>query len=83
MARLAALATYCNDKADTETAQLLGEILVEQERRYYEDGKKLLAEVATNEESQARGRRSAYRTLELATEMVEPLQLRKLLPKRR
>ena len=43
----------------------------------------LLALVATNEESQARGRRSAYRTLELATEMVEPLQLRKLLPKRR
>ena len=43
----------------------------------------MLAEVATNEESQARGRRSAYRTLELANEMVEPLQLRKLLRKRR
>jgi hypothetical protein len=83
MARLVALATTCNDKGDTETAQLLGEILVEQERRYYEEGKKLLAEVATNEESQARGRRSAYRTLELATETVEPLQLRKVMAKRR
>jgi hypothetical protein len=83
MARLAALASFCNEKGDTETAQLLGEVIVEQERPYYEAGKKLLAEVATTEESQARGRRSAYRTLELATEMVEPLQLRKLMAKRR
>jgi hypothetical protein len=43
----------------------------------------MLAAVALNEESQARGRRSAYRTLELATEATEPLQLRKLLPKKR
>jgi hypothetical protein len=82
VARLSALASFCNEKNDTETAQLLGEVIVEQERRYYEDGKKLLAEVATTEESQARGRRSAYRTLELATETVEPLQLRKVMAKR-
>jgi hypothetical protein len=83
IARLQALMTFCSDKGDGETARLLGEGILTHERRYYEDGKRLLAQVALNEESQARGRRSAYRTLELATEMVEPLQLRKLLPRRR
>jgi hypothetical protein len=62
---------------------MLAEGILVLERRYYEEGKRLLELAALNEESQARGRRSAYRTLELATEMVEPLQLRKLLPKRR
>jgi hypothetical protein len=61
---------------------LLADDLLSQERRYYEEGKGMLALVALNEESQARGRRSAYRTLELATEATEPLQLRKLLPKK-
>jgi hypothetical protein len=83
IARLQTLATFCSDKADDVTARLLADAILGQERGYYEEGKRLLAETALNEESQARGRRSAYRTLELATEMVEPLQLRKLLPKRR
>ena len=83
MARLSSLASFCNEKGDTETAQLVGEIIVEQERRYYEAGKRLLLEVATTEESQARGRRASYRTLELTTETVEPLQLRKLMVKRK
>jgi hypothetical protein len=83
MARLQALTTFISAKGDADTARLLTEGLLAQERRYYEEGKRLLAEAGTNEESQARGRRSAYRTLELATEMVEPLALRKLLPKRR
>jgi hypothetical protein len=83
MARLTALAATCREKGDGETASLLADTLLSQERRYYEEGRLMLAAVATNEESQARGRRSAYRTLELATEMVEPLQLRKLLRKRR
>jgi hypothetical protein len=83
MARLQALTTFIAGKGDAETARLLTEGLLVQERRYYEEGKHLLAEAGTNEESQARGRRSAYRTLELATEMVEPLALRKLLAKRR
>ena len=82
IARLRTLAAFCSDRADTVSAQLLAEGILTEERRYYEEGKRLLAAAATNEESQARGRRSAYRTLELATEMVEPLQLRKLLPKR-
>jgi hypothetical protein len=83
MARLGALATFCEEKGDSETARLLREEIVPQERRYYEEGKRMLAASAANEESQARGRRSSYRTLELANEMVEPLQLRKSLPKRR
>ena len=83
MARLGALAALCREKGDGQTASLLADTLLSQERRYYEEGKRLLTAVALNEESQARGRRSAYRTLELATEMVEPLQLRKLLPKKR
>jgi len=83
MARLQLLATFCSDKGDAESAGLLADGILTQERRWYEEGRRLLGEVALNEESQARGRRSAYRTLELATEMVEPLQLRKLLPKRR
>jgi hypothetical protein len=83
IARLQTLATFCADRQDPTSARLLAEDILAGERRYYEEGKLLLAAAATNEESQARGRRSAYRTLELATEMVEPLQLRKLLPKRR
>ena len=83
MARLGALAAVCREKGDGQTASLLADTILSSERRYYEEGKRLLAQVATNEESQARGRRSCYRTLELATEMVEPLALRKLLLKKR
>jgi hypothetical protein len=83
MARLAALSAFCTEKGDSDTARLLGQELLEAERRYYEKGKRTLTESASNEESQARARRSAYRTLELAGEMAEPLQLRKTLPKRR
>jgi hypothetical protein len=83
MARLAALSAFCIEKADNDTARLLTDGILSHERGYYEAGKLLLAEAAASEESQARARRSAYRTLELATEMVEPLQLRKALARRR
>jgi hypothetical protein len=83
MARLGHLAAFVTAKGDADTARLLTEGLLAQEQRYYEEGKRLLAEAATNEESQARGRRSAYRTIDLAIEMVEPLALRKLMPKKR
>jgi hypothetical protein len=83
MARLTALAALCREKGDAQTASLLADTLLPKEQGYYQEGKHLLIAAATNEESQARGRRSAYRTIELTTEMVEPLQLRKLLPKRR
>src|SRR3954463_276034 len=83
MARLGALAGFCERKGDEETARLLGVDILSQERRYYEQGKQMLVAAVASEESQARARRAAYRTLELAGETVEPLQLRKALGKRR
>src|SRR5262249_38043698 len=83
MARLRALAAFCAEKGDSETGRLLGEQLMATEQRYYDEGRRMLLSVASNEESQARARRSSYRTLELAAEMAEPLQLRKAMAKRR
>lgn len=83
MARLVALAAFCEGKGDAESAHLLGGVIRAEEQRYYDEGKGMLTSSATNEESQARARRSAYRTLELAGENVEPLALRKSFAKRR
>ena len=83
MARLAALSAFCAQKGDAESARLLGAEIAEEERRYYEEGQRLLVAATVTEESQARARRAAYRTLELAGETVEPLALRKTLGKRR
>ena len=83
MARLGALAGFCERKGDGDTARLLGVEIMTQERRYYEQGKQILVAAVATEESQARARRAAYRTLELAGETAEPLQLRKALGKRR
>jgi hypothetical protein len=82
IARLGALAAFCESQTDAVSARLLTEI-AEEDRRYYEQGKGMLASAAATEESQARGRRAAYRTLELAGETAEPLQLRKALGRRR
>jgi hypothetical protein len=83
MARLEAMATFCESKGDADTARLFREELSVDERRYYEEGKRILAISASTEESQARARRAAYRTLELGADMHEPIQLRKILLKRR
>ena len=83
MARIEAMAAFCESKGDAESAQLLRDDLSASERRYYEEGKRILSISASSEESQARGRRSAYRTLELSADMHEPIQLRKILLKRR
>ena len=78
-----ALAGFCERKGDDDSARLLGVDILAQERRYYEQGKQMLVAAVATEESQARARRAAYRTLELAGETAEPLQLRKALGKRR
>jgi hypothetical protein len=83
MARLGALAGFCERQGDADSAHLLGVEIMTQERRYYEHGKQILVAAVATEESQARARRAAYRTLELAGETLEPLQLRKALGKRR
>jgi hypothetical protein len=82
MARLAALASFCERLGDSETARLLGVDLMAEERRYYEEGKRMLIAATDTEEAQARARRAAYRTLELAGETAEPLQLRRALRRR-
>jgi hypothetical protein len=83
MARLGTLAGFCDRKGDEDSSRLLGVDILGQERRYYEQGKQMLVAAVASEESQARARRAAYRTLELAGETAEPLQLRKALGKRR
>ena len=83
MARLESMAVFCDSKGDGETARLLRDQLSADERRYYEEGKRILSISASTEESQARARRAAYRTLELSADMHEPIQLRKILLKRR
>jgi hypothetical protein len=83
LARLSALASWCEEKGDSESGRFFREELATEDRRYYEEGKRVLAISASAEESQARARRAAYRTLELAGDMHEPMQLRKILLKRR
>ncbi|HVR62682.1 MAG TPA: ferritin-like domain-containing protein [Polyangia bacterium] len=83
IARLKALAAYCQDKGDGETARLFRDVLTPDESRYYDEGRRTLAILATNEESQARARRAAYRALELVGESQDPLQLRRAMLKRR
>jgi hypothetical protein len=83
MARLSALGAFCEHKGDAESAHLLGVDILGEERRYYDEGKRMLVASTATEESQARARRAAYRTLELAGETAEPLQLRKALGRRR
>ncbi|SRR6266540_641104 len=83
MARLTALGSFCERLGDEETARLFGVEIVADERRYYESGQRMLIAAAATEESQARARRAAYRTLELAGETAEPLQLRRALGRRR
>ena len=83
MARLGALASFCDRMGDAETAQLFGVDILGDERRYYESGQRMLIAAAATEEAQARARRAAYRTLELAGETAEPLQLRRALGRRR
>jgi hypothetical protein len=83
LGRLQALAAFCDEKGDPESARLFRDDLSREERRYYEEGRRALCFSAAAEESQARARRAAYRTLELAADMHEPIQLRKILLKRR
>lgn len=83
LARHAALGAWCEAQGDADSARLFREVLSPDETRYYEEGRRALALTATTEESQARGRRAAYRVLELAGESHEPLQLRKSMLKKR
>jgi hypothetical protein len=77
--RLELAAQHCEHKGDVETATFLREILARDEGNRRDAGRRALIETATNEESQARARRAAFRTIELLGEMHEPGLLRKFL----
>jgi hypothetical protein len=77
--RFEAMATWCEEKGDGETSALYRGQLSEDERRHVEAGRHLLVQVAESEESQARARRSTYRTVEVVGEVQDPALLRKFL----
>jgi bacterioferritin-associated ferredoxin len=77
--RFQALAAWCEEKGDPETAALYRGLLSDDERRHVAAGRQMLVSVAEAEESQARGRRSTYRTVEVVGEVQDPALLRKFL----
>jgi hypothetical protein len=77
--RFAAIATWSEQSGDAETAALYRGPLTQDEQRHSDDGRRLLIAVATGEESQARARRTTYRTNELVGELQDPALLRKFL----
>ncbi len=77
--RLDLLANYVTSKGDSLTAQLLAGPLKDDALATRDNGRRLLLEAATAEETQARGRRSAFRTIELTGELQDPSLLRKYL----
>jgi hypothetical protein len=81
--RLQVFADLSEERGDAETAAIFRDQIAEDERRVFDIGWRALIANASTEESQARGRRAAFRIVELAAEMSDPLQLRKALPKRR
>lgn len=76
--RFEAMAQFC-EATDPETAALYRGNLAEDERRHVNAGRQLLIGAAATEESQARARRSTYRTIELVAEVQEASLLRKFL----
>jgi hypothetical protein len=83
LGRLSLFAELCEERGDPQTAEMFRDQIAADERRVFEKGWRILVANATTEESQARGRRAAFRIVELAAEAADPLQLRKSLPKRR
>src|SRR5262249_36997589 len=68
---------YCEAKGDRETARLYREVIQPDEGHHHEMGRRLLARLATTPEAQARARRAAERTLEIAEELQEVVRLKK------
>jgi hypothetical protein len=72
-------ATHCEAKGDAETAALFRDTLGRDEQGHRDVGRRMLVETANAEESQARARRSAFRTIELLGELQDSSLLRKYL----
>jgi hypothetical protein len=79
LTRFEALAQWCQERGDADTAALYRGRLGEDEQRHLDVGRDLLIAVAESEESQARARRTTYRTVELVSELQDPGLLRKFL----
>jgi len=79
LTRFEALAQWCQERGDSDTAALYRGRLGDDEQRHLDDGRELLVAVAASEESQARARRTTYRTVELVGELQDPALLRKFL----
>lgn len=79
LTRFEALSQWCQERGDAETAALYRGRLSEDEQRHADGGRDLLVAVADSEESQARARRTTYRTVELVSELQDPGLLRKFL----
>jgi len=58
---------FCSQRGDAETVRIYRQYIQPDERRHYGLGRRLLAEYATDAESQARAREAVRRVFELAT----------------
>jgi len=76
--RLAALASFCEEKADADTARLLRDSILPDEEARVEVGREMLVALVTADETQARARRASYRTVELLTDIFDPAMFRKM-----
>jgi hypothetical protein len=79
LTRFEALATWCAEHGDAETGALYRGRLAEDEQRHLDTGREMLIAVAASEESQARARRTTYRTVEIVGEVQDFGLLRKFL----
>jgi hypothetical protein len=77
--RLTVAADHCEAKGDPDSAHLLREPLQADHQRHIEIGRRTLVATTATEESQARARRAAFRTIELLGEVWEPGAVRKFL----
>ena len=79
VARQSALAAVCEDKGDGDTRDLLRHELIPDEQRRSDEGRDRLVLLTTADDSQARVRRSIYKTIELLGELYEPGALKRVL----
>jgi hypothetical protein len=79
VARLTALQAVCEDRGDAETKDLLKSELIPDEQRRTDEGRDRLVLLTTAEDSQARARRSIYKTIECLGELYEPSALKRVL----
>jgi hypothetical protein len=77
--RLDQLAATAAAAGDATTAQLFSGVLKEDAHALRDAGRRKLLETAVVEESQARGRRAAFRTIELLGELQDASVMRKFL----